>query len=95
MIIIIIVDLTLLDLVNAFGEVHHNLIPTIPSYHVIPSHVQSLIISLYKDFRTSIIKDQFHAPTFSVHLGLLQGDRLRPLIFNFCFNIFIQYLNAE
>ena len=35
--------ITLLDLKIAFGEIHHNLIKSLLSYHYIPSHVQALI----------------------------------------------------
>ena len=41
---------TLLDLKNAFGEVHHNLIQTALDYHDIPDHIKSLVKSLYTDF---------------------------------------------
>ena len=51
--------ITLLDLKNAFGEVHHNLIKSILSYHHTPSHVQALISSLYLDFKASIITEEF------------------------------------
>ena len=45
--------ITLLDLKNAFGEVHHNLIQSVLSYHHIPDHIKILIKSLYTYFRTS------------------------------------------
>ena len=43
--------ITLLDLKNAFGEVHHNLIQTALDYHHIPDHIKSLVKSLYTDFK--------------------------------------------
>ena len=49
---------SLLDLKRAFGKVHHKLIPTILANHQIPSELQSLISSLYLDFRTCIITDK-------------------------------------
>ena len=42
--------ITLLDLKNASGEVHHNLIQTALDYHDIPDHIKSLVKSLYTDF---------------------------------------------
>ena len=39
--------ITVLDLKNAFGEVHHNLIYEVLDYHYIPNHV----CSLYTDFQ--------------------------------------------
>ena len=49
--------ITLLDLKNAFGEVHHNLIPEVLKYHHIPTQIQLLIGSLYSEFQTSVITD--------------------------------------
>ena len=37
--------ITLLDLKNAFGEVHHSLIPEVLKYHHVPTYIQLLIIS--------------------------------------------------
>ena len=45
--------ITLLDLKNTFGEVHHNLITSVLDYHHIPEHVKLIIKSLYTDIKTS------------------------------------------
>ena len=89
------VVITLLDLKNAFGEVHHNLISELLKYHHIPDHIQLLISSLYSNFQTSIISNSFQTPFISVGRGVLQGDCLSPLTFNLCFNTFINYLSAQ
>ena len=86
--------ITLLDLKNAFGEVHHNLIASALDYHHIPEHVK-LIKNLYTNFKTSIITSEFHTPFIPVGRGVLQGDCLSPLLFNMCFNTFIQHIKAE
>ena len=85
--------ITLLDLKNAFGEVHHNLIPEVLKYHHIPTHIQLLIHSLYSNFQTSIITSSFQTPYIVVARGVLQGDCLSPITFNLCFNIFIRYIS--
>ena len=85
--------ITLLDLKNAFGEVHHNLIPEVLTYHHIPAEIQQLIHSLYTDFQTSIITNNFRTPFIKVGRGVLQGDCLSPLTFNLCFNTFIKYIS--
>jgi hypothetical protein len=41
------VVITLLDLKNAFGELHHNLIHEVLQYHHIPGQINNLIRSLY------------------------------------------------
>ena len=89
------VVITLLDLKNAFGEVHHNLIQSVLAYHHIPDHIKFVIKNLYTDFQTSIITSQFQTPFLTVGRGVLQGDCLSPLLFNMCFNTFIQHIKAE
>ena len=87
--------ITLLDLKNAFGEVHHKLIQRILEYHYIPDEIQQLIVSLYKDFHTSVISKDFATPFIPVKRGVLQGDCLSPLLFNMCFNSFIQLVKSD
>ena len=87
--------ITLLDLKNAFGEVHHSLLPEVLKYHHVPTHIQLLIRSLYSNFQTSIITSSFQTPYIAVGRGVLQGDCLSPLTFNLCFNTFIRYISAK
>ena len=87
--------ITLLDLKNAFGEVHHNLIPAVLLYHHIPNEIQHLIRSLYSNFHTSTITDSYQIPFIKVGGGVLQGDCLSPLTFNLCFNTFIHYISHQ
>ena len=87
--------ITLLDLKNAFGEVHHNLIQSILEYHHIPDHIKNVIKSLYTDFKTSVITSEFRTPFITVGRGVLQGNCLSPLLFNMCFNTFIQHIKAD
>ena len=83
----------LLDLKNAFGEVHHNLIPEVLRYHHIPQHIQNMVQSLYCNFHTSILTTSYQIPFLKVGKGVLQGDCLSPLTFNLCFNTFIKYIS--
>ena len=85
--------ITLLDLKNAFGEVHHNLIQEVLQYHHIPLHIQTIIGNLYSNFRTSIVIKSFRTPFIKVGRGTLQGDCPSSLTFNLCFNNFIRYIS--
>ena len=87
--------ITLLDLKNAFGEVHHNLIKSVLGYHHIPDHIQLITKSLYTNFKTSIITSKFNTAFIQVGRGVLQGDCLSPLLFNLCFNTFVQHIKSE
>ena len=87
--------LTLLDLKNVFGDVHHNLIEEVLSYHHFPTKAKSLISSLYSGFQTSIITSDFTTPAVPVRRGVLQGDCLSPPLFNIYFNTFIKFGRQE
>ena len=87
--------ITLLDLKNAFGKINHNLINSVLGYHHIPDHIKVLIKSLYTNFKTSIITSNFNAPFIPVGRGVLQEDCLSPLLFNLCFNTFIQHIKSD
>ncbi|CAB3993869.1 Hypothetical predicted protein, partial [Paramuricea clavata] len=60
-------------------------------YHHIPDHIKNLVSSLYTDFQTSIITEQFNTSFITV----LKGDCLSPLLFNMSFNTFIQHIKSE
>ena len=77
---------TLLDLKNGFGEVHHILIPEVLKYHHKPTHIKLLIRSLYSNFQKSII-----TPYIVVGRDVIQGDCQSPLAVNLFFNTFIRY----
>ena len=81
--------INLLDLKNAFGEVHHNIIGEVLRYHHVPIHVQKVSSALYTDFKTSSITRDFNTSFLPVGRGVLQGDCLSLLIFNMCLNTFI------
>ena len=87
--------ITLLDLKKTFGEVHNNLIKSVLAYHHIPAAIQSLVINLYTDFLSYTLSDRFSAPAIPFKREVLQGDCLSPLLFNLCFNTFIQFLSKK
>ena len=67
--------ITLIDLRNAFREVHHSLLNKVLEYHHVPSEVKSLIQNRwYKDFHISIRTKRFIMGRIKVKRGVLQGD---------------------
>ena len=86
---------TLSDLKNGFGDVHHNLIKTVLKYHHISPRIINLKNSLYSDYFISITTKNFISNPIKVNRGVLQGDCLSPLIFNLCVNTFIRSIESE
>ena len=86
---------TLIDLRNAFGEVHHRLLPLILRFHHMPDSVVRLIDSLYQDFCTTVVTDVYSTQFVHVGKGVLQGDCLSPLLFNMLVNTFIRCIQSE
>ena len=89
------VVITLVDLKNASGEVHDNLIKAVLNHHHVPPTIQALISYLYDNIQTSIITDNFISPAIPDGRSVLQGDCLTPLLFNMCFNTFIHFIKQE
>ena len=86
---------TLIDLKNAFGEVHHSLIQSVLRYHHVPDKINNVVLALYSDFRLSIITNDFCTKYITVEKGVLQGDSFSPLIFNLIVNTFIQCIKDD
>ena len=68
--------ITLIDLCNAFGEVHHSLLNKVLEYHHVPIEVKSLMQNMYKDFHISMGTKCFITGRIKVERGVLQGDCL-------------------
>ena len=89
------VTITLIDLQNAFGEVHHSLIESVLNDYHIPGDVISIIRSLYSDSHITILTNSFSSDRIKIGKGVLQGDCFIQLIFNMVINTFIQYIQNE
>ena len=87
--------ITLLDLKNAFGEVNYNLLVETLKIHDLPDDIITLIISLYTDYKISIITDTFMASPIKVQREVLQGDSLSPSLFNLIVNTLIKTIKSE
>ena len=77
---------TLLDLKNAFGEVHHNLIRASLAFHNVPSLFIDIFNNIYTGSRVKIAVNDEWTDEILVERGVLQGDPCSPLLFNICFS---------
>ena len=87
--------ITLLDLKNAFGEVHHNLITNVLSYHHIPPEIRELIKHLYTNFCTCVLISEYTTEFINFGRGGLQGDCISPLSFSLIIYTFIQHIKQK
>ena len=69
---------TLFDLKNVFGEVHHNLISAVYKYHHIPEQIDHLVKDLYSNFNTTIMTSHFKTPFIKVGHGVFKGIVFLP-----------------
>ena len=86
---------TLLDLKNAFGEVHHNLIRSSLKYHHVPNFFTDIFNIIYTHIysHVSISVNNKWTEKLIVERGILQGDPCSPLLFNVCFNTLMHTLS--
>src|SRR6218665_1346615 len=73
---------TLLDLKNAFGEVHHDLIRASLNYHHLPSICTDIFNSIYHGSSIFVAVKNEWTSQLMVERGVLQGDPCSPLMFN-------------
>jgi hypothetical protein len=85
--------ISLLDLKNAFGEIHHNLIRTALEYHNVPSLLVDIFSNTYENSHMAVAVNSSWTDSMKVGRGVLQGDPSSPLIFNLCFNILMKTLS--
>ena len=84
-----------LYLKNALDELDHQLMNSVLRYHHSPDHISSRVGSFYTNYSISVgISDLITNP-IAVEKGVLQGNRLSPLIFNMCFNTLIRIIENE
>jgi len=77
----------LLDLKNAFGDVHHSLICFALEHHHVPAETIELIMSQYSGFFLNVSARKCCLQTGPIHVqtGVIQGYILSPLLFNLVF----------
>lgn len=83
----------LLDLMNAFGKVHHRLIAVALRSQIPANQYTDCIGDLYLKLDSTVVIQAYRIPFIPVRKGVLQGDFPSLPVFNMAINTFIQYIN--
>ena len=84
-----------LDLANAFGSVHHNLISYALWHYHLPAHFIRAIQSLYTGLSAVISTKQWETTPIHLGKGLFQGDPLSAAIFDVVINLYLDAIKSE
>ena len=71
-----------LDLANAYGSVHHQLIIFCLRHYNAPQSFLDSITNIYSDLSATIISDKWSTTPIPLKTGVYQGDPLSPIPFN-------------
>lgn len=71
-----------LDLANAYGSVHHQLIQFALKHYHTPSKVVSTVANLYTNLSATITTPAWTTAEIPLQVGVYQGDPLSTVIFN-------------
>ena len=84
-----------LDLANAFGSVHHDLIAfTLHHYHL-PNQFIKLVENLYTDLVASVSTSTWSTDAIPLKIGVFQGDPLSSEIFNMVMNTYVDAIKPQ
>ena len=78
-----------LDLANAFGSVHHDLITFSLAHYHAPPEMISLVSNLYDGLTAVISSKSWTTNPIQLQLGVYQGDPLSVIIFNTVMNTLV------
>ena len=84
-----------LDLANAFGSVHHDLIRfSLEHYHA-PQAMINTTCNLYRDLTGVVSTDAWQTDPFHLQVGVYQGDPLSVLVFNTVMNTLVDTITKS
>ena len=84
-----------LDIANAYGSVHHNLIRFALEHYHAPAHFTDIISNLYTGLTGIVRTKQWTSSPFHLGIGVFQGDPLSVSIFNTVMNTLVDTLSEH
>ena len=83
-----------LDLANAYGSVHHDLIKFSLNHYYAPKKLTSMVGNLYSGLTATVSTQAGMTQSIPLRKGLYQGDPLSVTIFNTVMNTYLDGLKA-
>ena len=81
-----------IDLANAYGSVHHDLIfLTLEHYHL-PQAFRTLIRNIYHGLSAIVSTKKWSTTPFPLKIGVFQGDPMSVIIFNLVINLLVEFI---
>ena len=84
-----------LDLANAFGSVHHNLIRFFFQHYHAPLEMVDMVSSLYEDLIGVVSTKSWQTALIHLQIGVFQGDPLSVLVFNTVMNTLVNTITKR
>ena len=76
-----------LDLTNAYGSVHHDLITFSLRHYSVSDHFISLVVNIYSGLTASVCTQSWCTSDILINKGVFQGDPLSVVMFNTAMNM--------
>ena len=86
-------DVCWLELVNAFGCVHHDLIRFALEHYHAPACMVDPVSSMYQGLVGVVHTKEWCTKPFPIEVGVYQGDRLSVIIFNIVMNTLVDTID--
>ena len=84
-----------IDLANAYGSVHHQLIFLVLQHYHLPDAFINLVKNIYCGLSAIVSSRQWSTAPFSLKIGIFQGDPMSVIIFNLVINLFVEFITEH
>ena len=84
-----------LDLANAFGSVHHQLIRFSLEHYYAPARMVAAVSDLYRGLVGVVRTKEWSTKPFTMEVGVFQGDPLSVIIFNTVMNTLVDTITQS
>ena len=81
-----------IDLENAYGSVHHDIIQFAMTHYYVPVQCQAIVKDLYRNLAVFVQSSLWRTDIIRFQKGVFQGDPLSVIIFNMVINLYVDVI---